>query len=187
MNERVNIWTFGDLASPNAEPRIPLYHAWNSIIECLRQSLWPPPFRRFDFDPLKVQPCTRPENSLRIMNSLRSLKPLYYTGTGGAVRSPTVASIKTHTMGSSLSEYLRMKVHPDIQNHRWSRIIVKGEHQRDPSKVSISTIEKKDKPFNWQRPSASFPSSETVQLHCFPGTDYVQHYAAITATYLSLQ
>ncbi|KAI4263433.1 MAG: hypothetical protein L6R35_007345, partial [Caloplaca aegaea] len=68
------------------------------------------------------------------MNSLRSLKPLYYTGTGGAVRSPTVASIKTHTMGSSLSEYLRMKVHPDIQNHRWSRIIVKGEHQRDPSK-----------------------------------------------------
>lgn len=97
------------------------------------------------------------------------------------------ASVETHTMGQSLSEYLRMKVHPLIHNTHWSRIKVKGEHQRDPSVVRISSLEKKDKPFNWQRPTASVVGTKTLQLHYFPGTDYVQHYAAILATYLSLK
>ena len=92
-------------------------------------------------------------------------------------------------MGKSLSEYLRMKVHPLVldSNTHWSRINVKGEHERDPSLVHISSLEKKDKPFNWQRPTASIVDTETLQLHCFPGIDYVQHYAAILATYLSLK
>lgn len=89
-------------------------------------------------------------------------------------------------MGQSLSEYLRMKVHPHIHNNHWSRIVVKGEHQRDPSVVCISSIEK-DKSFNWQRPTASVVGSKTLQLHCFPDVDYVQHYAAIIATYISLK
>ena len=79
-----------------------------------------------------------------------------------------------------------MKVHPLIQNTDWSRIEVKGEHQRDPSVVRISSLEKKDKPFNWQRPTASVVGTEMLQLHCFPGIDYVKHYAAIIATHLSL-
>ena len=89
-------------------------------------------------------------------------------------------------MGSSLPAYLLMKVHPDIQSSRCSRIFVKGEHQRDPSVVRISFAEKKDKPFNWQRPTTSVIDSKTLRLHCFPGVDYVKHYAAITATYLFL-
>ena len=119
--------------------------------------------------------------------SLRFLRACYHTGPGNAVRRPTVASVETHTMGQSLSGYLSMKVHPLIHSNYWSRIVVKGEHQRDPSVVCISSIEKKDKPFNWQRPTASVADSKTLQLHCFPGADYVQHYAAISATYLSLK
>lgn len=64
--------------------------------------------------------------------------------------------------------------------------MVKGEHQRDPSVVRISSREKNDKPFNWQRPTASSLGPNTLQLHCFPGIDYIRHYAAITATHLSL-
>ena len=121
--------------------------------------------------------------ALPTINSLRFLRACYHTSPGNAVRKPTVASVQTHTMGQSLFEYLRMKVHPLIHNNHWSR----GEYQRDPSVVCISSIEKKDKPFNWQRPTASVAGSKTLQLHCFPGVDYVQHYAAISATYLSLE
>ena len=90
-------------------------------------------------------------------------------------------------MGNSLTGYLRMKVHPEIQNKVWSRIIVKGVHERNPSKACVSPIEKIDKPFNWQRPTTSVVDPQTLQLQCFPGLDYVKHYAAITATYLSLK
>jgi len=90
-------------------------------------------------------------------------------------------------MGSSLPEYLRMKVHPIIQNESWSKILMIGQHQRDSSIVRISPIEKCDKPFNWERPTASLVDSQTLQIHCFPGVDYVRHYAAIIATYLSLK
>ncbi|SLM35610.1 Nucleoside phosphorylase domain [Lasallia pustulata] len=89
-------------------------------------------------------------------------------------------------MGGSLLEYLRMKVHPDIQNRSWTEILVKGEHKRTSSGVNISSLEKRDKLFNWQRPTTTQIGSKTLQLLCFPGVDYVQHYAAITATYLSL-
>ncbi|KAL8748897.1 MAG: hypothetical protein Q9199_008005 [Rusavskia elegans] len=91
-------------------------------------------------------------------------------------------------MGPSLPAYLRLKVHPSIKNTHWSRILVNGSHRRDPSSVTISSIEKRDKPFNWQRPTVSCDGSKgELRLHCFPGLDYVYHYAAITATYLSLE
>ena len=90
-------------------------------------------------------------------------------------------------MGKSLEEYLRIKVHLDIANKDWSRILVKGKHQRNPLLARISDIEKKDKPFNWQRPTTSLLDDKTLQLQCFPGIDYVQHYASITTTYLSLK
>ena len=121
------------------------------------------------------------------MTSFRFLRACYHTNPRNAVRKPTIASVETHTMGQSLFEYLRMKVHPLIQSTDWSRIKVKGEHQRDPSVVHISSLEKNDKPFNWQRPTVSVLGTNTLQLHCFPGIDYVQHYAAIIATYLSLK
>ncbi|KAJ4369707.1 hypothetical protein N0V83_005470 [Neocucurbitaria cava] len=100
--------------------------------------------------------------------------------------SPTITSIETHTMGKSLFKYLHMKVHPDIQNADWEAIVVKGHHSRlAPSRVA--SIEKRDKPFNWQRPTTSYnEKGRILELLVFPGEDYVQHYAAIVATYLSL-
>jgi hypothetical protein len=99
--------------------------------------------------------------------------------------TPTVASVETHTMGTSLFEYLRMKVHPEIRQRGWKRIIVLGDHVRTGG-AQISAIEKNDKPFNWQRPTVKVVDIDTVHLFCFPGVDYVEHYAAIIATYLSL-
>ena len=89
-------------------------------------------------------------------------------------------------MGESLFEYLRMKVHPDIQGKVWKSITVKGSHYRAPP-FHIASIEKTDKPFNWQRPTTSIADGDTLELHVFPGHDYVKHYAAIVATYLSLK
>ena len=119
--------------------------------------------------------------------SHHSMRALYDLSSGPSLHRPAVASIKTHTMGDSLTEYLRMKVHPDIQKKVWSRIIVEGIHERNPSKACVSPIEKTDKPFNWQRPTTSVVDPQTLRLQCFPGVDYVKHYAALTATYLSLK
>ena len=109
----------------------------------------------------------------------------------GIFHSPTIASIHTHTMGTSLTEYLKMKVHPLIQQRSWDKILVIGDHQRDSSKVVIASNEKRDKPFNWMRPTVSSmvidPPGGTLYLHVFPGRDYVEHYAAIIGTYLALQ
>ena len=99
---------------------------------------------------------------------------------------PTTASINTHTMGISLTRYLTMKVHPLIQQRSWDKIVVIGDHQRDSSKVIVASNEKRDKPFNWMRPTVSVVDSGTLYLHVFPGRDYVEHYAAIIATYLAL-
>ena len=114
--------------------------------------------------------------------------PCHSTSTPSLHR-PTVASIETHTMGGSLIGYLDMKVHPDIRNKVWAHVIVDGIHERDPSKACISIDEKPGKPFNWQRPTTfkSEDDPQTIRLQCFPGEDYVRHYAAITATYLSLK
>lgn len=125
--------------------------------------------------------------AMALHNLLRSLQALCHTSYDPSPLQPTVASVETHTMGDSLTEYLRMKVHPDIQKKVWSRIIVEGIHERNPSKACISHIEKIDKLFNWQRPTTSVIDPQLLRLQCFPGVDYVKHYAAITATYLSLK
>ena len=103
------------------------------------------------------------------------------------LENPPVASETLHTMGTSLGNYLLMKVHPIIQNQRWENIVVRGDHQRDISKIIIASNEKVDKEFNWMRPTVSLVNSETIYLHVFPGQDYVKHYAAIIATYLHLK
>ena len=89
-------------------------------------------------------------------------------------------------MGNSLFEYLRIKVHPVILSQDWSRISVIGKHERQGTSC-VSPIEKEDKPFNWQRPTTVLKDGDAVYLQCFPGHDYVQHYAAIVATQLALQ
>ncbi|GAA1022116.1 hypothetical protein Aple_064720 [Acrocarpospora pleiomorpha] len=88
-----------------------------------------------------------------------------------------------HTMSvPSLRRYLEIKVHHLIQDHDWARIRVIGDYDRTSV---ISTNEKNDKLFNWQRPTAEF-NAEALTVKCFPGVDYVHHYALIIATYLNI-
>lgn len=95
---------------------------------------------------------------------------------------PTNTTMESHTMGSSLYDYLHMKVHPDVSSQAWSKIIVRGYHSRTyPSRVMH--IEKTDKLFNWQRPT-SLIIDDVLDIQCFPGDDYIQHYANIISTYL---
>lgn len=88
-----------------------------------------------------------------------------------------------HTMTyDRLLRYLEMKVHHLVDERQWARIRVVGDYDRD---CVISNKEKIGKPFNWQRPSAHRDGDELV-IKCFPGHDYVYHYALIIATYLSM-
>ncbi len=90
---------------------------------------------------------------------------------------------RQHTMNARrLFRYLEIKVHHLIQQHDWDNIRVIGEYDRD---CAISANEKNDKPFNWQRPTAEICGDELV-IKCFPGLDYVRHYALIIATYLNM-
>ena len=62
---------------------------------------------------------------------------------------------KTHTMGDSLHRYLAMKIHPLVDCSEWTNLVVVGQHSRvhDAGTV-VSSKEKRDKPFNWMRPTA---------------------------------
>ncbi|TVY83845.1 hypothetical protein LSUE1_G001620 [Lachnellula suecica] len=99
----------------------------------------------------------------------------------------TTADPLTHTMGPKLLYYVLLKVHSIIQANIFDSIIVVGAHIRT-SPALITDNEKADKPFNWQRPTAtiiSTPKNKTLQLNVFPGPAYVEHYAALLATYFA--
>lgn len=87
-------------------------------------------------------------------------------------------------MGDSLLRYLTMKVHPLVDSEQWDRLVVVGKHDRSPASV-VSTREKKDKPFNWMRPTARMHGRD-LHIQAFPGADHVEHYAALLSTYLQL-
>jgi len=94
--------------------------------------------------------------------------------------------LATHTMGDSLYAYIIPKIHQEIKRRPWSRILVRGRYDRSPSAIPAVT-EKRDKPFNFHRPTATVDGDgETLMLNCFPGRDYVRHYAALVAIYLVL-
>ena len=87
-----------------------------------------------------------------------------------------------HTMGWSLFRYLRIKVHPYVDDYEYQGIIVVGRYDRS---TGISIKEKRDKWSNWQRPTA-FCAGTTLEIRCFPGVDYVFHYGSLIASYLAL-
>jgi hypothetical protein len=90
---------------------------------------------------------------------------------------------RQHTMNARrLFRYLEIKIHHLIQEQDWASIRVVGEYDRG---CVISANEKNDKPFNWQRPTAEIHGDGLV-IKCFPGLDYVRHYALIIATYLNM-
>jgi len=87
-----------------------------------------------------------------------------------------------HTMGGSLLKYVETRTHEFVDELKYQSIRVIGLYDR---KVSASRKEKRDKPENWQRPTARLISGE-LQICCFPGKAYVFHYASLIATYLAL-
>jgi hypothetical protein len=91
-------------------------------------------------------------------------------------------------MGSSLPRYLQIKVHQAVLSKRYSEIIVHGAYNRSSPLSSPFDGEKRDKPFNWERPTArpGPPGSGTLYIECFPGYDHVEHYAEIIACYLRI-
>lgn len=87
-----------------------------------------------------------------------------------------------HTMGPSLLRYLELKVHHLVQEGHWKSVHVVGAYDRASV---VSRLEKNDKMFNWQRPTAAVVGDDLV-IKCFPGADYVHHYALILSTYLEM-
>jgi hypothetical protein len=88
-------------------------------------------------------------------------------------------------MGASLYRYLEMKMHQKVRNRCYDRITIVGAYTRTEP-ANIFEGEKRDKDFNWQRPTARVIGNE-LQIECFPGYDHVEHYAELVATYLDLQ
>lgn len=87
-----------------------------------------------------------------------------------------------HSMGDSIFRYLDIKIHDDIKTAVYRQIQVIGYYDRSSR---IFKNEKNDKLENWQRPTTRL-NSDTLIVQCFPGKDYVQHYASLIASYLAL-
>ena len=101
----------------------------------------------------------------------------------GALLGASPIDVYRHTMSvPSLRRYLEIKAHHLLCERDWASIRVTGAYDRA---CAASANEKNDKLFNWQRPTAQVHGDSLV-IKCFPGLDYVRHYALIIATYLSL-
>lgn len=108
------------------------------------------------------------------------------TSTEGVdVRLANAIDPSNHCMGESLLNYLLPKIHQYIKERDWSQIVVKPTYIRASPAVPAET-EKSNKLFNWHRPTATVIDDGTIHINCYPGNDYVQHYAELVATYLSL-
>ncbi|KAJ5762332.1 uncharacterized protein N7511_005714 [Penicillium nucicola] len=89
-------------------------------------------------------------------------------------------------MHETLRAYIHDKIHPLIKTRVWPRIVVCGHYARNGANVHISPKEKRGKRFNWHRPTAIIIDDSTLEIRCFPGRDYVLHYALLIAYYLNL-
>lgn len=88
-----------------------------------------------------------------------------------------------HTMGDSLPDYLEKKIHHLLKQREFKNIWVIGDASRSSS---LSLYEKKDKLFNWQRPTAEIHGDD-ILIKVFPGREYVKHYAALIASYFAIK
>lgn len=90
---------------------------------------------------------------------------------------------KKHSMKERVFDYVEMRTHHLIKEESFSKVLIIGEYDRKNS--IIYRGEKTDKLSNWQRPTATI-ENDTLYLKCFPGVEYVRHYAAVVASYLHL-
>ncbi len=99
--------------------------------------------------------------------------------------APAIFSVHNsseHTMGGALYRYLDIKIHPHINQFLGKTIVVRGKYNREQSVVF--PFEKRDKMFNWKRPSIDVSiDGSTLYVNCFPGVDYVCHYASLIQSY----
>jgi len=95
---------------------------------------------------------------------------------------PFETNIEKHSMHSSLTKYLEMKINSELSLAKTKTILIQGKFDRNKG---ISKIEKNDKLFNYMRPTISADAYD-LSLNCFPGKDYVFHYANIIKNYFSL-
>lgn len=96
------------------------------------------------------------------------------------------ATVKTHTMGGSLPRYLEIKVHQAALEKAYDNIVVRGDYRRYSADSIPFNGEKRDKPFNWERPTAHVRGN-TLYIECFPGYDHIEHYAEIISAYLRIR
>ena len=84
-----------------------------------------------------------------------------------------------HSMEDSLFRYLDIKIHHLLKGRDFDSIIIEGDYDRA---ACISVNEKRDKLFNWKRPTAKIEGKNLV-IKCFPGIDYMVHYSLIKYYY----
>lgn len=94
----------------------------------------------------------------------------------------TMATFENHSMGQSLERYIEMKLQDIIFSDSISEIRVVGNYDRSKG---ISVKEKNDKTFNYKRPTV-FVNGDVATINCYPGMDYVYHYASLVKTYLAI-
>lgn len=94
----------------------------------------------------------------------------------------SMATFENHSMGKSLERYIEMKLQDIIFNNDIEKIRVIGCYNRNSG---ISVKEKNDKIFNYKRPTV-FVHNNVAIINCYPGIDYVYHYASLVKTYLSI-
>ena len=93
-----------------------------------------------------------------------------------------IPTVDSHVMGKTLEIYIKQRIHQSITQGGWSQLTVRGILRRPPSATTASW-EKRNRLFDFQRPTATEIDSTTIQLNCFPSKSYVQHYASVVATF----
>lgn len=91
-------------------------------------------------------------------------------------------TVKNHSMDSSLEKYIEMKLVDCILDDRITEIQIIPSYNRTKG---ISKKEKIDKLFNYKRPTFVVNNNVLI-VSCYPGVDYVYHYASLIKTYLNI-
>ncbi len=124
------------------------------------------------FVPLKDVPNLKDYTILQFLKTIDSNKEVFDI--------PHIEN-KNHAMGTALDMYVDMKIHSFIKNNDslFSRVRIIGNHDRS---THVSVDEKRNKLFNFERPTV-FLDSDILYVSCFPGHDYLYHYASILQYY----
>ncbi len=96
-----------------------------------------------------------------------------------------ITNLTMHSMDASVFEYIEMKMHQKLRMDvsGYKEVVVVGMYDRS---CEISDHEKTGKLTNWQRPTVEVVDDVLI-LKCFPGKDYVAHYASLVASYFALK